>query len=143
MATAEMERTDAGDCCRFPYTAARTAAAPERESEIARKAADCRAGDRTFAHWAEGYGPIAHGYETQVRSHALAHALAAEGCVPDGTAAYRLLAALHRAAAVTRATAERSTPPGCCSPIAAPGRMRSRRRRAATRNPSSRRSALH
>jgi phosphoketolase len=99
MATAEIERSDAGDCCRFPYTAARTVSAPDRESETARKAADCRAGDPVFARWAEGYGPIKHDYETQVHIHALAHALVADGRIADRSAAYRLLAAADRVAA--------------------------------------------
>jgi len=97
MSAADIERTDSGDCCRFPYTLAH--AAPDRDGEIARRAADCRAGDAAFAAWAKGYGPIVHGAESQVRIHALAHALAAEERVPDRAAVYRLLAAADRIAA--------------------------------------------
>lgn len=96
METSGPERTDAGECCRFPYTAVRAGVNASEVAELDRRAADCRRGDADFAAWAGGQGPIAHDTETQVRIHALAHSVVAGGAAPDRGAVYRLLAAADR-----------------------------------------------
>lgn len=58
-----------------------------------------READPEFAHWARGFGPIAHRDETQLRIHDLAQVLVAGGKAPDTASVYRLLWAADRLAA--------------------------------------------
>lgn len=60
-----------------------------------------RDADATFAHWAEGYGPIRHAPQTQVRVHEMAQLLVTERKVPDVAAVYRILEAADRIAAAS------------------------------------------
>ncbi len=65
-------------------------------SAIAAQAAQHRAEQEDFAHWAEGYGAIRHSALTQVRIHQLGQRLAASGQRGDGIEFYDLLHALDR-----------------------------------------------
>ncbi|HEY9198513.1 MAG TPA: xylulose 5-phosphate 3-epimerase [Gammaproteobacteria bacterium] len=64
--------------------------------DLRTQAARYRDTDPEFAHWARGYGVIAHKDRTQVRIHALAADLVEQGRAPDTASVYRLLAAADR-----------------------------------------------
>lgn len=64
--------------------------------DLRTRAARYRDTDAEFAHWARGYGVIAHKDRTQVRIHQLAADLVEQGRVPDTAWVYRLLAAADR-----------------------------------------------
>lgn len=70
---------------------------PEMTLEATKKrAASYRENDLDFAHWAAGYGVIAHTDETQCRIHALAERLHQQGAIAEPGYLYRLLAATDR-----------------------------------------------
>ncbi len=70
----------------------------QADRHLAEQAAELRAADPLLARWAEGYGVIRHGDETQVRIHELAASVAGSGSHGDGVALYDLLMALDRLA---------------------------------------------
>lgn len=71
--------------------------APTRR-QIEHAACGYRARDPAFAHWADGYGVIAHDPLTQVRMHALVRALVSDGLIADTATAYSRLQAADRLA---------------------------------------------
>jgi phosphoketolase len=66
---------------------------------IATHARMFREADATFERWAQGYGPIRHSQQTQVRVHEMAELLVTERKMPDLAAVYRILEAADRVAA--------------------------------------------
>jgi phosphoketolase len=71
--------------------------APARAS-LRQQAAQLHAASPDFATWAAGYGVIVHDDLTQVRVHAMVHALVREGRLPDADTGYRRLQAADRIA---------------------------------------------
>lgn len=65
---------------------------------LSERAADYRRSDAAFAHWAEGYGVIRHGDQTQARIYELVQTLGNRQATGDAVSFYDLLTALDRLA---------------------------------------------
>lgn len=75
-----------------------TELSPSEREQINRLAADHRANDVAFAHWASGYGVIVHDPLTQVRVHGMIADLVTAGILSDAASGYRRLQAADRIA---------------------------------------------